>query len=392
MFTRLREDVAAIRERDPAARSAWEVLTCYPGLHALVFHRLAHACWRSGWRWLGRFVSQLGRFLTGIEIHPGATLGRRVFIDHGMGVVIGETAVIGDDCTIYQGVTLGGTSLARGAKRHPTLERGVIVGAGAKVLGGFTVGAGAKIGSNAVVVKPVPAGGTAVGNPARVVVPAEAKRTPERTAFCAYGITPNADDPMSLAIHGLIDHAAKEAQRVDEIVVALERLGAHLDALQGATAPSDKAACLHAIAECGLACRWLLVARGRCRAKRRRRRLSIAQAWGESAAFFARSGEGSNGATSAFFVARAGCAGWAPRSWRGLLDRFETASRPHPDRPARLTRTGATLNRAAARVFLPRRRADNRRVAGRGRAPNRAIPSARRLPRHAAPACACGRG
>lgn len=422
MFTRLREDVAAIRERDPAARSAWEVLTCYPGLHALVFHRLAHACWRSGWRWLGRFVSQLGRFLTGIEIHPGATLGRRVFIDHGMGVVIGETAVIGDDCTIYQGVTLGGTSLARGAKRHPTLERGVIVGAGAKVLGGFTVGAGAKIGSNAVVVKPVPAGGTAVGNPARVVVPAEAKRTPERTAFCAYGITPNADDPMSLAIHGLIDHAAKEAQRVDEIVVALERLGAHLDALQGtdgarldlrrlsaafegraldggrrpsaeqgATAPSAKAACLHAIAECGLACRWLLVARGRCRAKRRRR-LSIAQAWGESAAFFARSGEGSNGATSAFFVARAGCAGWAPRSWRGLLDRFETASRPHPDRPARLTRTGATLNRGAARVFLPRRRADNRRVAGRGRAPNRAIPSARRLPRHAAPACACGRG
>ncbi|WP_446326652.1 serine O-acetyltransferase [Burkholderia pseudomallei] len=233
MFTRLREDVATIRERDPAARSAWEVLTCYPGLHALVFHRLAHACWRSGWRWLGRFVSQLGRFLTGIEIHPGATLGRRVFIDHGMGVVIGETAVVGDDCTIYQGVTLGGTSLARGAKRHPTLERGVIVGAGAKVLGGFTVGAGAKIGSNAVVVKPVPAGGTAVGNPARVVVPAEAKRTPERTAFCAYGITPNADDPMSLAMHGLIDHAAKEAQRVDEIVVALERLGAHLDALQG---------------------------------------------------------------------------------------------------------------------------------------------------------------
>ncbi|AOJ01523.1 MULTISPECIES: serine O-acetyltransferase [Burkholderia] len=234
MFTRLREDVATIRERDPAARSAWEVLTCYPGLHALVFHRISHACWRSDWRWLGRFVSQVGRFLTGIEIHPGATLGRRVFIDHGMGVVIGETAVVGDDCTIYQGVTLGGTSLTRGAKRHPTLERGVIVGAGAKVLGGFTIGAGAKIGSNAVVVKPVPAGGTAVGNPARVVMPADAKRIPERIAFCAYGITPNADDPMSLAIHGLIDHAAKEAQRVDEIVAALERLGAHLDALQGA--------------------------------------------------------------------------------------------------------------------------------------------------------------
>ena len=169
MFKRLREDIAAIRERDPAARSAWEVLTCYPGLHAIVLHRLAHACWRGQWRWLARFVSQIARFLTGIEIHPGATLGRRVFIDHGMGVVIGETAEIGDDCTIYQGVTLGGTSLTRGAKRHPTLERGVIVGAGAKVLGGFTVGEEAKIGSNAVVVKPVPAGGTAVGNPARIV-------------------------------------------------------------------------------------------------------------------------------------------------------------------------------------------------------------------------------
>ncbi|WP_323120702.1 serine O-acetyltransferase [Burkholderia alba] len=234
MFTRLREDIATIRERDPAARSAWEVLTCYPGLHALVLHRAAHACWRRGWHWLGRFVSQSGRFLTGIEIHPGAAIGRRVFIDHGMGVVIGETAVIGDDCTIYQGVTLGGTSLTRGAKRHPTLARGVIVGAGAKVLGGFTVGEGAKIGSNAVVVKPVPPGGTAVGNPARVVMPADAQRAPERAAFCAYGITPNADDPMSLAIHGLIDHAAKETQRVDEIVAALERLGTRLEALQGA--------------------------------------------------------------------------------------------------------------------------------------------------------------
>lgn len=233
MFKRLREDIATIRQRDPAARSAWEVLTCYPGLHALVLHRFAHACWRVRRRWLARFVSQIARFLTGIEIHPGATIGRRVFIDHGMGVVIGETAEVGDDCTIYQGVTLGGTLLTRGAKRHPTLERGVIVGAGAKVLGGFTIGADAKIGSNAVVVKPVPPGGTAVGNPARVIMPADAKRAPERAAFCAYGITPNAEDPVSLALHGLIDHAAKEAQRVDEIVAALERLGARLEALHG---------------------------------------------------------------------------------------------------------------------------------------------------------------
>jgi serine O-acetyltransferase len=241
MFKRLREDIAAIRERDPAARGAWEVLTCYPGLHALVLHRVAHACWLAKRRWLARYISQIARFLTGIEIHPGATLGRRVFIDHGMGVVIGETAEIGDDCTIYQGVTLGGTSLARGAKRHPTLGAGVIVGAGAKVLGGFTVGAQAKIGSNAVVVKPVPEGATAVGNPARIVAPAktvqpQAKEKPAREAFCAYGITPNADDPVSLAIHGLIDHAARQTQRVDAIVDALERLGTRLEALHGADA------------------------------------------------------------------------------------------------------------------------------------------------------------
>jgi serine O-acetyltransferase len=244
MFKRLREDIATIRERDPAARSAWEVLTCYPGLHALVLHRVAHACWRAQRRWLARYISQLARFLTGIEIHPGATLGRRVFIDHGMGVVIGETAEVGDDCTIYQGVTLGGTSLTRGAKRHPTLGAGVIVGAGAKVLGSFTVGAQAKIGSNAVVVKPVPEGATAVGNPARIVMPAKSAQSvadpasaiSAREAFCAYGITPNADDPVSLAIHGLIDHAAKETQRVDAVVDALERLGARLEALHGADA------------------------------------------------------------------------------------------------------------------------------------------------------------
>jgi len=169
MFVRLREDIACVRERDPAARSTWEVLTCYPGLHALVLHRWAHGAWRRDWKWLGRFVSHVSRWLTGIEIHPGASVGRRVFIDHGMGVVIGETAEIGDDCTIYQGVTLGGTSLYRGSKRHPTLGRNVVVSAGAKVLGGFSVGDGAKIGSNAVVLKEVPAGATVVGVPGRVI-------------------------------------------------------------------------------------------------------------------------------------------------------------------------------------------------------------------------------
>src|SRR5271170_2942231 len=169
MFSRLREDIAVVFDRDPAARSTWEVLTCYPGLHALTGHRwLSHPLWRWGWRWLARWLSHIARWLTGIEIHPGAVIGRRLFIDHGMGVVIGETAEIGDDCTLYQGVTLGGVSWNKG-KRHPTLGNNVVVGAGAKVLGPFTVGDGARIGSNSVVIKEVPPGATVVGIPGRVV-------------------------------------------------------------------------------------------------------------------------------------------------------------------------------------------------------------------------------
>ncbi|HMM72894.1 MAG TPA: serine O-acetyltransferase, partial [Rhodocyclaceae bacterium] len=169
MLRQIREDIDSVLERDPAARSRWEVLTCYPGVHALIAHRCAHRLWVGDWKWLARFISHVARWLTGIEIHPGARIGRRVFIDHGMGVVIGETAEVGEECTLYQGVTLGGTSLYRGTKRHPTLGRGVVVGAGAKVLGGFTLGDGARVGSNAVVLKPVPAGATAVGNPARIL-------------------------------------------------------------------------------------------------------------------------------------------------------------------------------------------------------------------------------
>ncbi len=232
MFSRLREDLASVRERDPAARSTLEVLTCYPGIHALMFHRLAHAAWGGGWHWLGRFISHISRFLTGIEIHPGAKIGRRVFIDHGMGVVIGETAEIGDDCTIYQAVTLGGTSLYRGTKRHPTLGRGVVVGAGAKVLGGFTVGDGAKIGSNAVVVKPVPAGATAVGNPARVVDPerdAAREQKAEQIGFSAYGVTRDMDDPVSKALHGLLDHSVETDRRLQAIIARLEAAGIKLD-------------------------------------------------------------------------------------------------------------------------------------------------------------------
>ena len=168
MFARLRENIRVVFDRDPAARSTLEVLICYPGFHALSLHLVSHGLWKRNWKLMARFVSHLSRFLTGIEIHPGATIGRRVFIDHGMGVVIGETAEIGDDCTLYHGVTLGGTSWKAG-KRHPTLEPGVIIGAGAKVLGPITLHAGSKVGSNAVVVKDVPAGATAVGIPARIL-------------------------------------------------------------------------------------------------------------------------------------------------------------------------------------------------------------------------------
>lgn len=270
MFNSLRENVACILERDPAARSKLEVLTCYPGLHAIMAHKLAHRLWQAQFFWLGRMVSHLSRMLTGIEIHPGATIGRRVFIDHGFGVVIGETSEIGDDCTIYQGVTLGGTRLYKGAKRHPTLGKGVVVGAGAQVLGGFTVGDGARIGSNAVVVKPVPAGATAVGNPARIIevgqtnateptvaatptaatstkispcdsdwdaAPIEAMldkgpaKTPasEGTGFSAYAVDPAAADPLVKALHELITHVSKQDARIAHLCQTIESMGSKVE-------------------------------------------------------------------------------------------------------------------------------------------------------------------
>src|ERR1700693_3427084 len=195
MFARLREDIAVVFERDPAARTTWEVLTCYPGLHALVWHRtVANPLWRNGLRWLARWLSHWGRWLAGIENHPGATIGRGVFIDHGMGIVIGETAEIGDGCTLYHGVTLGGTSWNKG-KRHPTLGRDVVVGAGAKILGPFLVGDGAMVGSNSVVVKPVPAGATVVGIPARIVEAGPGHGDVGRMAFDAYAGSGDLDDP-----------------------------------------------------------------------------------------------------------------------------------------------------------------------------------------------------
>jgi len=220
MFKQLRDDIACILERDPAARTRWEVLTCYPGLHALYIHKVARWFWIHGLRWLGRFTSQLGRWLTGIEIHPGAQIGRCVFIDHGMGVVIGETAEVGNGCTIYQGVTLGGTSLYRGAKRHPTLGEGVVVGAGAKVLGGFKVGDGARIGSNAVVVKEVPAGATVVGIPGRIFEDGAEKAA----RFAAYAVVQEQDDPYAKAIQKLVEHSQELERALTAVTDRLAQL------------------------------------------------------------------------------------------------------------------------------------------------------------------------
>lgn len=268
----LQEDIQAVFERDPAARNTAEVLLTYPGVHAVLLHRAAHALWQREHKGLARFVSFGNRFLTGIEIHPAAKIGRRFFIDHGMGVVIGETAEIGDDVTLYHGVTLGGVSLNEG-KRHPTLEDGVVVGAGAKVLGGFTVGKYAKIGSNAVVVKEVPAGATMVGSSARLIhdkaaaqaagldsladnspnQPADMAHpapqttlpnhltddgqndnltqsaktaTPcdQHTVFHQYGIDPNSEDPVALTFLKLLEHIRQSEARLDELQTAICKL------------------------------------------------------------------------------------------------------------------------------------------------------------------------
>ena len=232
MLERIREDVSSVFERDPAARHSLEILTCYPGVHAVLIHRVSHKLWRAGLKWAARFLSHIGRFLTGIEIHPGATIGRRFFIDHGMGVVIGETAEIGDDCTLYHGVTLGGTTWEKG-KRHPTLENGVVIGAGAKVLGPLTVGANARIGSNAVVVRDVPANATVVGIPGRVVQAVDEKfrqraETARKLGFDAYGQVPNMPDPVSQALDSLLDHAR-------EVELEIAGLRSRVDSAEAAT-------------------------------------------------------------------------------------------------------------------------------------------------------------
>ena len=231
MFEKIREDIAVVFDRDPAARSTFEILTAYPGLHAVMFHRLSHWLWTAGAKWLARMVSHLARWLTGIEIHPGAVIGRRFFIDHGMGVVIGETAVIGDDCTLYHGVTLGGTTWQKG-KRHPTLADDVVVGAGAKVLGPIEVGSGARIGSNAVVLRDVPANATVVGVPGRLIERKVAPRDTEhrekiatKMGFDAYGATADAPDPVAHAINCMLDHVHVIETRMERMCEVLREMG-----------------------------------------------------------------------------------------------------------------------------------------------------------------------
>ncbi|MBI1920853.1 MAG: serine O-acetyltransferase [Geobacter sp.] len=223
MFARMREDIQSVFERDPAARSAFEVLFCYPGLHAVWFHRVAHWFWTRNCHFAGRLISHLGRFFTGIEIHPGATIGRRFFIDHGMGVVIGETAEIGDNVTMYHGVTLGGVSLEK-VKRHPTIEDNVVIGSGAKVLGPFTVGKGSKIGSNSVVVKEVPAHATVVGIPGRIVMMAD---TPLEKADVEHGKLP---DPEAKAISCLFDQIRELERKLNALTAEHEALKKRLSA------------------------------------------------------------------------------------------------------------------------------------------------------------------
>ena len=234
MFEQLREDINCVFGRDPAARNAFDVVTAYPGFHAVAAHRINHFLWRHGFKWLARFLSHFVRWITGIEIHPGAHIGRRFFIDHGMGVVIGETAEIGDDCTLYHGVTLGGTTWNKG-KRHPTLGNDVVVGAGAKILGPLIIEDGVRIGSNAVVLKNVPQGATVVGIPGRVVSASHDEVTQKRheiaqkIGFDAYGATQDMPDPVANAINSLLDHIHVMDRRVDELSHALKKLGCKVD-------------------------------------------------------------------------------------------------------------------------------------------------------------------
>lgn len=233
MFDRIKEDIASVYDRDPAARSNMEILFNYPGLHAIWCQRLANRLWRANWKFLARFISTLARWLTGVEIHPGATIGRRFFIDHGMGVVIGETAEIGDDVTLYHGVTLGGTSWDAG-KRHPTLEDGVVVGAGAKILGPIVISKNARVGSNSVVVKEVPEGATVVGIPGRVVNAPQGEdqlkraKVAQKYGFDAYAVSTDNPDPVAKAIGTMLDHISVMDEKLTSVCTEVSKMGGNV--------------------------------------------------------------------------------------------------------------------------------------------------------------------
>ena len=236
-FKDLKEDIDSIFDRDPAARTFFEIITTYPGVHALVFHRLSHGLYERDFKWVARMISNFVRWYTGIEIHPGAKIGRRFFIDHGTGIVIGETAEIGDDVTLYHGVTLGGTSWSKG-KRHPTLENNVVIGAGAKVLGPIIIKAGARVGSNAVVTRDAPEGATVIGVPGRVIERNEAEKDDQRAktarkmGFDAYGVAQDAPDPVATAINCMLDHIHAMDEKMDNMCKALKAMDAELDDIQ----------------------------------------------------------------------------------------------------------------------------------------------------------------
>ncbi len=233
MFSQIKEDISCVFDRDPAARNTFEILTTYPGVHAIIFHRISHTLWGKGLKWLARVLSNVARLFTGIEIHPGAVIGQRFFIDHGMGVVIGETAEIGNDCTLYHGVTLGGTSWQAG-KRHPTLGNNVVVGAGAKILGPIKINDNARIGSNAVVVKEVHEDTTVVGVPGREVVRRTNKQknraeVAKKMGFDAYGATKDMPDPVANTVNKMLDHIHKMDQRMDKMCIQIRHIGGDFD-------------------------------------------------------------------------------------------------------------------------------------------------------------------
>ncbi|MBT3197242.1 MAG: serine O-acetyltransferase [Gammaproteobacteria bacterium] len=236
MFERLKEDIQCVFDRDPSARNTFEIITAYPGVFAVLAHRLNHRLWRLKLKWLARWLSTFVRWVSGIEIHPGAEIGRRFFIDHGMGVVIGETTHIGDDCTLYHGVTLGGTSWDKG-KRHPTLGNNVVVGAGAKILGPITLGEGVRVGSNSVVVKDTPSGASVVGIPGRII---QRKRTlnpqisefAKKIGFDAYGASSEMPDPVANAINCILDHVHAMDSQMEQMCEAIQQIGGEVSGVE----------------------------------------------------------------------------------------------------------------------------------------------------------------